>query len=110
VTPHQILLYVAIDYGVPALLAFIFLFIIAFKWISLLSKAKGITNSRLFYYIKLALIGYFIHGFLTGGELSHLSGNLIPNNGYSYILMILLAMVSFQYSEYMDTKKINIKN
>ncbi len=104
-TPHQILLYIAIDYGIPALLAFIFLFIIVFKWISLLSRADSIPHSKLFYYIKLAFIGYFIHGFLTGGELSHLSGNMLPNNGYSYILMILLVIVSFQYSKYRDLKK-----
>lgn len=104
-TPHQILLYIAIDYGIPALLAFIFLFIIVFKWISLLSRADSIPHSKLFYYIKLAFIGYFIHGFLTGGELSHLSGNMLPNNGYSYILMILLVIVSFQYSKYRDLIK-----
>lgn len=104
VTPHQILLYIAIDYGVPALIAFIILFIIAFKWTSTLAKAKDNINSKLFYYIRLAFIGYFIHGFLTGGELSHLSGNMIPNNGYSYILMILLAIVSFQYGKYKELK------
>jgi O-antigen ligase len=101
-TPHQLLLYIAIDYGVPALLAFIFLFIIVFKSISLLSRADRIPHSKLFYYIKLAFIGYFIHGFLTGGELSHLSGNMLPNNGYSYILMILLAIVSFQFTKYKE--------
>jgi O-antigen ligase len=106
-TPHQILLYVAIDYGVPALLAFIFLFVIVFKWISFLSRADTLTHSKLFFYIMLAFIGYFIHGFLTGGELSHLSGNMLPNNGYSYILMILLAIVSFQYSKYKDLYKLN---
>jgi O-antigen ligase len=103
-TPHQLLLYIAIDYGVPALLAFIFLFVIVFKCISLLSNAYSIAHSKLFYYIKLSFIGYFIHGFLTGGELSHLSGNIMPNNGYSYILMILLAIVSFEYGKYRDLK------
>jgi len=103
-TPHQIILYIAVDYGVPALLAFIFLFIIVFKRISVLSRAESIAHSKLFYYIKLAFIGYFIHGFLTGGEFSHLSGNIFPNNGYSYILMILLAIVSFQYSKYKELK------
>ena len=103
-TPHQLLLYVAIDYGVPALLAFVFLFIIVFKKISLLTKSDIIVNSKLFNYIKLGLIGYLIHGFLTGGEFSHLSGNIMPNNGYSYILMILLAMVSFEYSNYQELK------
>jgi len=103
-TPHQILLYVAIDYGVPALLAFVFLLIIVFKSISLLSKTNSLVNSKLFYYIKLGLIGYLIHGFLTGGEFSHLSGNIMPNNGYSYILMILLAIVSYEYSNYKELK------
>jgi O-antigen ligase len=106
-TPHQILFYIAIDYGIPALIAFIYLFIIVFRSISLLSRAGNISHSKLFYYIKLAFIGYFIHGFLTGGELSHLSGNILPNNGYSYILMILLAIVSFQYSKYRELYKIN---
>jgi len=101
-TPHQIILYIAVDYGVPALLAFIFLFIIVFKRISLLSRADSIAHSKLFYYIKLAFIGYFIYGFLTTGEFSHLSGNIFPNNGYSYILMILLAIVSFQYGKYKE--------
>jgi len=107
VTPHQIILYIAIDYGVPALLAFILLFIIVFKRISILSHADNLANSKLFYYIKLAFIGYFIHGFLTGGEFSHLSGNLFPTNGYSYMLMILLAIVSFQYGKYTNSNKIN---
>lgn len=106
-TPHQLFLYVAIDYGVPALLAFVSLFIIVFKRISLLSRNESITQTKLLYYIKLALIGYLIHGFLTGGEFSHLSGNMLPNNGYSYILMILLAIVSFQYGKYKEIKKIN---
>ena len=104
VTPHQIILYIAVDYGIPALLAFIFLFIIVFKSISVLSKADVIAHSKLFYYIKIAFIGYFIHGFLTGGEFSHLSGNIFPTNGYSYILMILLAIVSFQYGKYRELK------
>jgi len=107
VTPHQIILYIAIDYGVPALLAFILLFIIVFKRISILSHDDNLANSKLFYYIKLAFIGYFIHGFLTGGEFSHLSGNLFPTNGYSYMLMILLAIVSFQYGKYTNSNKIN---
>ncbi len=101
-TPHQIILYIAVDYGIPALLAFIFLFITVFKKISLLSRDDRIAHSKLFYYIKIAFIGYFIHGFLTGGEFSHLSGNIFPNNGYSYILMILLAIVSFHYGKYKD--------
>ncbi|MFC2094630.1 O-antigen ligase family protein [Bacteroidota bacterium] len=103
-TPHQLVLYVAIDYGIPALLVFICLFIIVFKRISLLSRVDSLSQSKLLYYIKLALIGYLIHGFLTGGEFSHLSGNMLPNNGYSYILMILLAIVSFQYGKYRDLK------
>lgn len=99
-TPHQILLYVAIDYGVPALIAFIFLIFIVFKNASHLSRYENFDHSKLFYYLKIALIGYFIHGFLTGGEFSHLSGNLFPNNGYSYLLMILLAIVSYYYGKY----------
>ena len=96
VTPHQILLYIGVDYGLPALIAFIFIFVILFKSLSNLLKNSAGKGPNLFYYVRLSLIGYLIHGFLTGGELSHLSGNIYPNNGYSYILMILLALVSVE--------------
>ena len=98
VTPHQILLYIGVDYGLPALFAFIFLFVILFKSLSILSKDTSGEKKNLFYYVRLSLIGYLIHGFLTGGELSHLSGNIYPNNGYTYILMIFLAIVSIELS------------
>jgi O-antigen ligase len=98
VTPHQILLYIGVDYGLPALIAFISLFVVLFKSLSYLSKKSEQKGLDLFYYVRLSLIGYLIHGFLTGGELSHLSGNIYPNNGYSYILMILLAIVSIELS------------
>jgi O-antigen ligase len=105
VTPHQILLYIGVDYGLPALIAFIFLFVVLFKSLSYLSKNSEQKNTNLFYYVRLSLIGYLIHGFLTGGELSHLSGNIYPNNGYSYILMILLALVSVELTNRRIIKK-----
>ena len=96
VTPHQIFLYIAVDYGLPALFIFLTLIIIVLRKLSILYKSVTLRNRKLFFYIKLSLIGYIIHGFLTGGELSHLSGTMYPNNGYTYILMILLAFISFE--------------
>ncbi|MBT8390610.1 MAG: hypothetical protein KJO48_02455, partial [Ignavibacteria bacterium] len=88
-----------------ALIAFILIFVVLFKSLSTLTKNSAGESQNLFYYVRLSLIGYLIHGFLTGGELSHLSGNIYPNNGYSYILMILLALISVEL-----TNRRTIKN
>lgn len=103
VTPHQIFLYLAVDYGVPALLAFLVLLLVFFKGARYLYKLKNNSYSIFFYHLLAAMIGYLIHGFLTGGELSHLSGNVLPNNGYSYMLMIVLALVSYHYYKHKQT-------
>jgi O-antigen ligase len=97
-TPHQIFLYLGVDYGVPAMLVFIFFVVAVIRKTSSLYALKNLRNNELFYYIRLSIIGYLIHGFLTGGELSHLWGNISPNNGFSYILMILIAIVSYHLS------------
>ena len=94
-TPHQIFLHLGVDYGVPAMIVFIFFIVSVITKSSFLYKSIDLDNNHLFYYIRLSIIGYLIHGFLTGGELSHLWGNIAPNNGFSYILMILIALVSF---------------
>lgn len=99
-SPHQILLHIAIDYGVPALIVFIVLYYKYFRSSSILSKLKNFDLSKLFFYIKIALIGYLIHGFLTGAEISHLSGAILPTNGYTYLLMILFAIISVYYTSF----------
>lgn len=96
-TPHQIFLYIGVDYGLPALVIFLVLIVVVFKNISVLSKFQELKEHNIFFYLRISMIGYLIHGFLTGGELSHLSGNLLPNNGYTYILMIVLAIISHNY-------------
>jgi O-antigen ligase len=96
-TPHQILLYIGVDYGLPALFIFIILIVHIIRKTCDLCNSSVLIYKRLFFYIKLSIIGYLIHGFLTGGELSHLWGNVSPNNGFTYILMTLLAIVSYHY-------------
>ena len=105
-TPHQIFLYIGVDYGLPALIIFLALIVIIFKNISVLSKSQEFNEHNLFFYLRISLIGYLIHGFLTGGEFSHLWGNVLPNNGFTYILMIVLAIVS----HYSQILKSQIKN
>ncbi len=102
-TPHQLFLYIAIDYGVPALIAFIVLLFVFFKNARYLYKLKSYEYSIFFYHLIAAMAGYIIHGFLTGGELSHLSGHVLPNNGYTYMLMIVLALVSYHYYKQKQT-------
>ena len=48
---------------------------------------------------RISLIGYLIIGFITGGELSHLSGFMYPNNGYTLILMIILGIIVFKFNQ-----------
>ena len=99
-SPHQILLHIAIDYGLPALVIFIFMYYKFFRAAVSLQNLKFNDYSNLFFYIKISLVGYLIHGFLTGGELSHLSGAILPTNGYTYLLMALLAIISYCYKDY----------
>lgn len=99
-SPHQILLHIAIDYGLPALLVFLFLYYRFYRAASRLTKILNLKYNGLFFYIKVALIGYMIQGFLTGTEISHLSGAIYPTNGYTYLLIVLFAIISFYYGTY----------
>lgn len=93
-TPHQLFLSIGIDYGLPTLLFFLAILYYSFKYSFRIIKVSKI-NSSIFKYIIIALIGYIIYGMITDGELSHLSGFIIPNNGYSIYLFTLFAIISF---------------
>ena len=97
-TPHELFLSIGDDYGVLTLIAFISLLVIIYIYSHRLSKS-GIEYSNFFKYIKISLIGFVSYGLLTDGELSHLSGFIAPNNGYSLILFLLLAVVSYEYNK-----------
>jgi len=49
VTPHQLLLYIGVDYGIPALIAFIVLFVAVFKSVSKVSELADGESKNFFY-------------------------------------------------------------
>ncbi len=102
-TPHQLFLSIGVDYGVLTLLAFIFLLILSYIYCNHLSKSNS-EYSSLFKFIKISLIGFAAYGFVTDGELSHLSGFIAPNNGYTLILFVLIAIISVEYNKYKQSK------
>lgn len=97
-SPHNLLLDIGVSYGIPALLVFILIIFKFFQYINFLIKNdKDFTD--LYKCFRISLIGYIFIGFITGGELSHLSGFMYPNNGYTLILMIIFAIVVFQFNK-----------
>jgi len=100
-TPHELFLSIGVDYGVLSMLAFIVMLIFAFIYSEkLLKESLLVPHSELFKYIKVSIVGFIIYGMLTDGELSHLSGSITPNNGYTLLLFTLLAMISTYASNY----------
>ncbi len=97
-TPHQLFLSVGVDYGILSMMIFIIILGASYYYCSLLSKSQ-IQYSRIFKYFKISLIGYICYGVTTGGELSHLTAFITPNNGYSLVLFSLLAIISFHYNK-----------
>jgi len=96
-TPHQLLLSIGVDYGVPCLVVFIVILFIAIRKSKEL-YADNKENNSLFYYVIISFIGYFVYGLITDGELSHLSGSIVPNNGYTLFLFSLIAIVVYNYA------------
>jgi hypothetical protein len=96
-TPHQLFLSIGNDYGLLTLLFFVIILFLSFRYSYRISKS-GVINSSLFKYIIIALIGYILFGSITDGELSHLSGFIAPNNGYSIAMFAVFAIISYTYS------------
>jgi hypothetical protein len=76
-------------------------------------KKKKTEGTRIFAYIKISIVSYLVYGFITDGELSHLTGFTYPNNGYTLFLMSLLSLVSYYYTKYVKSSdgknKLNCK-
>ena len=96
-TPHQLFLSIGIDYGLLTLLFFVIILFLSFRYSFRLSKSR-INDAPLFKYIIIALAGYILYGSITDGELSHLTGFIAPNNGYSIVLFVIFAIISYTYS------------
>ncbi|MDR3667492.1 MAG: O-antigen ligase family protein [Ignavibacteriaceae bacterium] len=103
-TPHQLFLSIGIDYGILTLLVFIIILVVAFYYSYKIIESHS-EASTLFKYVIISLIGLFVYGMLTDGELSHLSGFIAPNNGYSIILFAILSIISYFYSDIAYEKK-----
>jgi len=101
VSPHQLLLSVGVDYGVLTMIIFIAILITSFCYCNIILKTK-IASPSIFQFLKISIIGYVFYGITTGGELSHLSGYIAPNNGYTLILFILLAIISYHHKLILD--------
>jgi hypothetical protein len=98
-TPHHLFLSIGVDYGVLALAAFVGILGLSYKYASALQgSVEGNPYRDLFRYIRISLIGFVAYGMITDGELSHLTGFIAPNNGYTLLLFSVLAFVSFSYS------------
>lgn len=94
-TPHQLFLSIGVDYGLPVLITFIVVLTIVIVNLSQLIK-KPLNNSTNFYKCMIiSIIGFIVYGMLTDGELSHLTGFTLPNNGYTLILFSLFAITSY---------------
>ncbi|MGA9408339.1 MAG: O-antigen ligase family protein [Bacteroidota bacterium] len=101
-TPHELFLSIGVDYGVLAMITFIVMLVIAFIYSDKLSKeASGNPDFEFFKYVKVSIVGFIIYGMLTDGELSHLSGFITPNNGYTLSLFALLAVISVYSRKYL---------
>ncbi len=96
-TPHQLFLSIGIDYGIMTMVTFILILCFSFYFCSKLTKS-GSPNSSLFKYIIISIVGFVVYGMVTDGELSHLSGFIAPNNGYTIILFTIIGVISFSYS------------
>ena len=97
-SPHNILLDIGVSYGIPALLVFIIIIYKIFQYINFLIKHDN-NLTDLYKCFRISIIGYILIGFITGGELSHLSGFMYPNNGYTLILMIIFGIIVFRFKQ-----------
>jgi O-antigen ligase len=95
-TPHQLFLTIGVDYGLPALIVFITILVTAITYSNKLSKTIEEKGTSIFKFLTISLISYVAYGMVTVGELSHLTGFMAPNNGYTIVLMCVLAIISFR--------------
>lgn len=103
-TPHQLFLTIGVDYGLPALIVFISILIVSITYSNRLSKKDEEGEVNIFKFLTISLFSYAAYGMVTVGELSHLTGFFAPNNGYTIVLMSVLAMVSYYYFKYNEKK------
>lgn len=97
-TPHQLFLSIGLDYGLISLIVFIL--ILAYNYIKSFEIKDNKDNLELFRFLRLSILSYVIYGIVTDGELSHLSGFILPNNGYTIILFTIFALFSHGFYNY----------
>lgn len=102
-TPHELFLSIGVDYGIISMIIFIAILITSYYYCGVISKTKD-DPASIFKYFRISLIGFVCYGVTTGGELSHLSGFIAPNNGYTLLLFVLFAIIIFHYRQLSSTK------
>ena len=63
------------------------------------SKSGNTESSFQQKFITISIVSYVAYGMITVGELSHLTGFKYPNNGYTLVLLCLIAITSYNYSK-----------
>jgi len=108
-TPHQLFLSIGVDYGVLTMIVFIIFLFTSILYSNKLSNSENTESSYLQKFITISLVSYAAYGMITVGELSHLTGFKYPNNGYTLVLLSLIAITSYNYSKkkFFLSKKIN---
>jgi len=90
-TPHHLFLSIGVDYGVICLIIFILILWRIYRETVNIDRADPYENAMFYRYFKISIIGFVLYGVITDGELSHLSGSTVPNNGYTLLLYGLIA-------------------
>ena len=98
-TPHQLFLSVGVDYGVLTMIVFIIFLFTSILYSNKMRKSGDTESSYQQKFITISLVSYVAYGMVTVGELSHLSGFKYPNNGYTLVLLSLIAITSYNYSK-----------
>ena len=93
-SPHQLFLSVGVSYGVLSMIIFIIILITSYSYCNKMAKSQH-DAPNVFNYLKISIIGFVGYGVTTGGELSHLTGFITPNNGYTLLLFTLIAVISY---------------
>jgi hypothetical protein len=109
-TPHQLFLSIGVDYGLLAMIVFIIFLIISILYSNRVNKYGDADSSYQQKFITISLIGYAAYGMITVGELSHLSGFKYPNNGYTLVLLSLIAITSYNYSKMKSSSNAQINS
>lgn len=100
-SPHELFLSVGVSYGVLSMAVFITILIISYSYCGKIAKSKNDAHN-IFNYLKISIIGYVCYGLTTGGELSHLTAFIAPNNGYTLILFTFIAIISFHQGKFLS--------